>query len=430
VSFEKVMKFGGAALADGPAVERVCAIVRDFGGERPIVVVSAHQGVTALLDAVAQAAARGEPDGERVRIRHRSLLRQLGLQADLLDRYFAELASLLGESARRRELPLGDRDLVLSYGERMSARIVAHALKRAGVQATPVDAFDLGLTTDSNHGAARPLPESRGPIRAALLQVPGVPVVTGFLAQDRHGNLTTLGRNGSDLTAALVAEAVGARELELWKTVGGMMTADPAIVSDACVVERISFADAAALAAHGAEILHPDALAPVQRGGVAVRLRDVRDPEGAGTVVEWQPGPRAGPGGSTGPVGIAARRRLVCVPLADPAALDPVLCTFVDGRARAYFVPGPSVDAWLARLEPRALLEKDLALAAVVGASSDPAGPSRALDALARADIPVVEAVVGVERSSQLFVLHAADLERAVRELHAVFFARQGARIP
>ena len=95
------------------------------------------------------------------RIRHRSLLRQLGLDAELLDRYYAELASILGGIARRARLLPGERDLVLSYGERMSARIVAHALKRRSLSATPVDAFDLGLTTDSNHGAARPLPSSR-----------------------------------------------------------------------------------------------------------------------------------------------------------------------------------------------------------------------------------------------------------------------------
>jgi len=407
--------------------------VRDLGGERPIVVVSAHQGVTALLDSVAQAAARGEPDGERVRIRHRSLLRQLGLDADLLDRYFAELAALLGETARRRELLLGDRDLVLSYGERMSARIVAHALKRAGVRATPVDAFDLGLTTDSNHGAARPLLESRGPIRTALLQVPGVPVVTGFLAQDRHGNLTTLGRNGSDLTAALVAEAVGARELELWKAVGG-------IVPGARLVERLSFEDAAALATHGAEILHPHALAPALRGGLTVRIRDVREPRAEGTVLD----PRSSEGSNTrGPVGIAARRRLLCIHLADLAelagaiarsGLEPVLCTIADAGARVFLVPGPAVDGWLAEFANsgrRAVLQRDLAFAAVVGgASSEPSVPSRALDALSRAGIQVVEAVVGTERASQVFVVHGADLEGAVRELHATFFAREGAHIP
>jgi aspartate kinase len=384
VAFEKVMKFGGAALADGPAVERVCGLVRDFGGDRPIVVVSAHQGVTAMLDAHARAATQGAIDSDRFRIRHRGLLRQLALDAELLNRYFAELVSLLGEIARRQRLLPGERDLVLSYGERMSARIVAHALKKIGVPATPADAFDLGLTTDSNHGAARPLPESRVAVRAALLEIPGVPVVTGFLAKDLHGNLTTLGRNGSDLTAALVAEAVGATQLELWKAVPGMMTADPALVPDARVIERLSFEDAAALAAQGAEILHPEALAPALRAGVAVRFLDVRAPRSAGTVLD------AG-SATAAPVGIAVRRRF----------------------------------------QRAGVTGEELALVALVGAShADLAVPARALAALSRAGVQLVETLVGEDRASHRVVLHERDLERAVRAIHAEFFAAESARVP
>jgi aspartate kinase len=413
LAFEKVMKFGGAALADGPAVERVCAIVREHGGDRPVVVVSAHQGVTSLLDATAREAAEGRVDGDRVRIRHRSLLRQLGLDAELLNRYFAEIASLLGELARRRRLLPEERDLILSYGERMSARVVAHALNRGGVAATPVDAFDLGLTTDSNHGAARPLPESRLALRAALLEVPGVPVVTGFLAKDRHGNLTTLGRNGSDLTAALVAEAVGAEGLELWKAVGGMMTADPAIVPGARVLERLSFEDAAALAQHGAEVLHPEAIAPAARAGIAVRFLDVRNPRGKGTLLE--PGPAA-----PGPVGISSRRRLARVELPAPAhpRLEAVACLSDGDRVRAYY---PGVSA----------AEAGFALAAVVGrAPGDPELARRILEILAKVGVRVLDAALGAERSTQLLVVAEEDLERAVCALHEALFAPAQARVP
>ena len=367
------MKFGGAALMDGPAVERACGIVRDLGGERPVIVVSAHQGVTSLLDAVAKAAATGEVDRDRVRIRHRSLLRELGLDSELLDRYFAELASILRGIAGRRSLPPEERDLVLSYGERMSARIVAHALKSMGVAATPVDAYDLGLLSDSNHGAARPLLESRERVRAALAEVPGIPVVTGFLAKDRHGNLTTLGRNGSDLSAALVAEAIGARVLELWKSVEGMMTADPALVPEARVVERMSFEDAVALASQGAEVLHPETLEPALRAGFAVRILDVRRPRGPGTALEARsPEP--------GPVAIAVRR---------------------DVRG-------------------------DRASVAVVGRGDFGA---RALEALSENGLPPIEIELGADRPSQLFVVRAADLERAARIVHAACFDAAGARL-
>ena len=435
MTFRKVMKFGGAALADGPAVERVCRIVREKGGERPIVVVSAHQGVTGMLDSVAREAAAGAVDGDRVRIRHKGLLRQLGLDAELLNRYFAELASLLESVRARGRLLPGERDLVLSFGERMSARVVAHALKRAGLRATPVDAFDLGLTTDSNHGAARPLPGSCAAVRDALREVPGIPVVTGFLAQDRLGNLTTLGRNGSDLTASLVAEAVGAAELELWKAVGGMMTADPALVGDARIVERLSFEEAGELAAHGAEVLHPEALAPAERAGMTVRFLDVSDPEGAGTTLVREPL-------GAGPVAIAARRRLVRLVLAADGttssagrlaevaalltrhAVEPAACRASGGKVDLLLAPGPATDALLAEIGRSGLVEKDLALAAVVGRPC-----SGALGALARIGVPAREASVGDARTSQVFLVHADDLERAVRGLHAALLSPRAAPV-
>jgi aspartokinase len=146
-----------------------------------------------------------------------------------------------------------------------------------------------------------------------------------------------------------------------------------------------------------------------------------------------------------GPAGIAARRRLLCAEFRgeDPGscadalrelarhAIEPVLCTTREHSARAYLVPGPPVDALLADLVRRASVEKDLACAALVGgASLDPGIPARALEALDRAGVPVVEAVVGAERAGQIFVLHEADLERAVRELHSAFFTREDARVP
>ena len=148
MSFERVMKFGGAGLADGPAVQRACRIVAERGGERPIVVVSAHQGVTDLLDTVTRSALEGHLEADRVRIRHRTLLKQLGLDPDLLDRYFTELFGLLAEVRVRKRMLEGQHDHLLSFGERMSARIVAHTLKGMGLRATPVDAWDLGITTD------------------------------------------------------------------------------------------------------------------------------------------------------------------------------------------------------------------------------------------------------------------------------------------
>ena len=281
----RVMKFGGAALRDGAGVRRAVEIVDKHGGENPVVVVSALEGVTDLLVQAARAAARGEVDVEMVRVRHRTVLRQLDADPERLDRYTRELTLLLDSISARRDLRAVELDHVLSFGERASARIVAGCFEAEGIPATPVDSYDLGLTTDSNHGNARPLPGEHAAVKRSVETIPGIPVVTGFLAKDRAGNLTTLGRNGSDLSAALLAEAIEAGSVEFWKGVPGVLTADPLVVPDARPIERLGFADAEELGQLGARVLHPDAIAPAARAGIEVRVRFAEDPTHPGTTL-------------------------------------------------------------------------------------------------------------------------------------------------
>jgi len=298
------MKFGGAGLADGPAVRRACELVAAEAAAEPVVVVSAHEGVTRALEKCAQRAASGRVELEEVRLRHKGLLRQLRLDSELLDRLLGELGQVLRGVAQRGHIQPGELDFVLSMGERLSARVVAASLRATGVAATPVDAFDLGLTTDSCHGHARPLPGVEASLRRSLEEVPGTPVVTGFLAADGGGNLTTLGRNGSDLTAALVAQALGATRLVFWKTVPGLLEADPELVPEARIVDELSMAEAEALAFHGASVLHPATLEPLHAGQTELQLRDVGCPELPGTRIE-----RRAPGKA--PLAIAGHRELV-----------------------------------------------------------------------------------------------------------------------
>lgn len=280
----RVMKFGGAALRDGESVRRAVRIVRTEGGVRPLVVVSAHQGVTDLLARAADEAARGRGAGDAVRVRHRTLLRQLELPGDLLDRHLWELQAILGELARTPRADRASRDYVLSFGERMSARVVAAVLRQEGVPAAPLDAYDLGLTAERGPSAA-PVTTPPEEVRGALATVSGVPVVTGFLARDRSGNVTTLGRDGSDLSAAWLGEAVDAEEVQLWKTVDGVYTADPRLVPAARRLEELGWEEAAEMTAQGASILHPGTAAVARRARLAVRIRDVRDPAAPGTRV-------------------------------------------------------------------------------------------------------------------------------------------------
>lgn len=428
----KVLKFGGAALADGPSVQRVCSIVAAHDGPAPVVVVSAHAGVTDLLEDLSRAAALGAPDASPFRLRHRGLLSQLGLPSDLLDRQVRELSALLRAITVRGEVRPSDLDLAWSFGERASARIVAAAMRSLGVGATPVDAWDLGLLTDSRHGRARPLPGVGSAVRAALQQIPGVAVVTGFLAKDVQGNLTTLGRNGSDLTASCVAEAIAAPEIQFWKTVPGILTADPDLVPEATCLDQLSYTEAAELAFQGARVLHPASVAPAVRAQVAVTVRSVLDPTGPGTRLVARTRRQ-------GPVAIACRPRVHHVQLDVPTpsargqrvtallevlatqGLSPTLLTS-DGASVGAIVPE------VGGVEPRwqefegLSHQANLGTVAVVGRvpGSGAELGARALEALRAASLDVLHAEIGQRRTSQVFVTPSPHVPAAVRVLHGL----------
>jgi len=369
----QVAKFGGAALADGPAIARACRILAGFGAEPRIAVVSAIAGVTDLLETLAS--------GERldeglalVRLRHRGVLAQLALDSELCDRLLAELAILLGSLRARGRGGALERDHLLSFGERMSARIVAAALRASGTAAAPVDAFDLGLRSEHAHGAA---PASAlGAIRAALepfLRAGAVPVVTGFLAADAAGRLTTLGRNGSDLSAALIGAAVRAREVQFWKAVGGILSADPRLVPAARPLRRMSYAQAREFGLHGAKVLHPRALAPLESACIPARVLCVAAPQDPGT---WIGAEAAG----EGPLGIA------CPPPCAGGEDEPARLALVGGAPQA----------------------------------------AEALECLLSAGIEAARVEVEPGPSSAVLAVPAAELARAARTLHAHFFEAPG----
>jgi len=428
-----VMKFGGAALADGAGVQRVGAIIASRGGERPVVVVSAALGVTELLHSVAAAAAEGRQELDRVRIRHRSLLSQCGLEPELLNRLLAELAAVLEGIRARRAISARERDFVISFGERMSARVVAAALRANGHAATPVDAFDLGLLSDSNHGCARPLSGRGASIRRALREVPGIPVVTGFVAKDEAGFLTTLGRNGSDLSASLLAEAAQAREVQFWKAVGGVMSADPKLVPAARSIEHLSYAQAAEYAFRGANVLHPGALEPLERANIPARVLCVLEPRSAGTLIERKVSPR-----HAGAVGVTLRRgvALVHVELGageDRAHRTDSLCAalaraqvellWLVGAARGVELAlswSDEAARFFAQLGAPVRTECDLALAALVAPTgAELAAARRALD---EAEVAVRAHGAASGQGSALFAIAQPHAAETLRRLHAAVF--------
>lgn len=277
-----VMKFGGTSLGSAARIRKVLEIVRGHLAHRPVLVVSAHAGVTDALIELADRAASGDPDTSAIEERHEEILAELGLANDLLDPLLRELADLARGMALVGEASPRARDYLLSFGERCSARVVAAFFTAQGLPARALDAFDIGLRTDSSFGRAKPLPDD-GRIARALAAIAEIPVVTGFIAKDERGNVTTLGRNGSDLSASLLGHALNAEEIQIWTDVDGVMTADPQLVPAARPIRRMSFDEASELAYYGGRVLHPATLVPAMQKGIPVRVLDTSRPDSPGT---------------------------------------------------------------------------------------------------------------------------------------------------
>jgi aspartate kinase len=287
-----VQKFGGTSVGGPAQIRRLGEIVARSLSRHPVVVVSAVAGVTTKLFQMAESArASGEwrREFEGLAEIHRGILRELELAPALVDPLLGELEELLRGIALVRELTPRTLDRVASFGERMSARIVAAHVAHTGVSATAIDAWDAGLVTDERFGGARPVPDSEASIRSALAGRRDVPVITGYIGRTRSGEVTTLGRGGSDFSAAIFGAALGAEEIEIWTDVDGVMTADPRIVKEARHVRELSFAEAAELAFFGAKVLHPATMVPAVQKGVPIRVRNSFAPEQPGTTVVAKP---------------------------------------------------------------------------------------------------------------------------------------------
>jgi len=283
-----VMKFGGTSVGGSKEIRRVADIVRSRLDRRPAVVVSAVAGITNRLFRLGDLALAREPwqpEFEAIAAKHRTILGELALPPGLLDREIAELHDLARGVELIRELTGRTRDYLASFGERMSVRIVAAHFTSAGLPSRHLDAFDAGLVTDGSFGCARPLPEADERIHAALAGAPETPVITGYIGKAKSGEITTLGRGGSDYSASIFGAALNAEEIQIWTDVDGVMTADPRIVPEARFVPVLSFAEAAELAFYGAKVIHPATMIPAVRKGIPIRVMNSYRPEFEGTLV-------------------------------------------------------------------------------------------------------------------------------------------------
>ena len=299
------MKFGGASLGTATSLSRVLSIITAEyeRWDRLLIVASALDGVTDMLLEAAQLARVGNRRGYRriaanLRTRHMALIDQLPLGASDRSEVKADIDRLLYDmldqcqtiaDAQGDELSPSASDAVVAAGERLSARIIAALLRKNDIRGIAVDGADL-LITDVAHGNANPiLPLTQvqvDDILAPMLERGMVPVVTGFIGATASGATTTLGRGGTDYTASILSTMIKAQELWVWTDVDGMMSADPRVVQHARTIPALDYIEAAELAYFGARILHARMIEPIAKASLPLRIKNVSNPQGTGSLVE------------------------------------------------------------------------------------------------------------------------------------------------
>ncbi len=447
-----VMKFGGTSVGSPERIRGLAERVRERLPRKPVVVVSAFSGVTDQLIRGARMAVAREPGHEEILkdllARHEAAVRDLVPAGDARSRLLEHVEALLGQLRTLYtgilylgELSPRSLDAISGMGERLSAPIVAEAMVALGVPSRAVDAREVMITDDA-FGRALPQMDATaaqvGELVRPLAESGTVPVLEGFVGSTRGGIETTLGRGGSDWSAAVFGATLPAEEIQIWTDVDGMMTVDPRVVPSARVIPEVAFEEAAELAYFGAKVLHPATIKPAVERGIPVRVLNSMNPTAPGTLIAS----RVADHDKGEPRAIAFKKGITVVLISQPRMLMAygflarVFEVFDRHRTPVDLVATSEVSVSLtvddpARLAPiqadlgglgevRALPE--MAIVSVVGRGfvhqSGLAG--RIFQALR--DVNIVMISFGASDVNLSFVVAQSDAERAVRTLHAGFF--------
>ncbi len=451
-----VMKFGGTSVENADAIRRTATIVagRRSLEVQPIVIVSAMAKVTDQLVLAAATAARGEREPalaitERLLTRHRTAARELALAPTLTDHWltqeFAALDEVLRGLAAVGELTPRIHDMIVSYGERLSSRLIAEHFALSDATTPALDAIHIDarqcIITDNAHMRAVPddvrIEEQLRKYVLPHADAGRTVVMGGFIGSTEAGATTTLGRGGSDFTAALVGGAVHAEAIEIWTDVNGIMTTDPRVVPLALRVRSISFEEAAELAYFGAKVLHPATILPAVKRNIPVLVLNSRNPGNEGTRIQALAPPCRNPVKS-----IAAKKRLTIVDvvasrmLMTHGYLKAIFDIFDKHRCAVDMVSTSEVSVSLTVDSNEALpaIAADLskladvkyegrkALVCLVG--EDIRGHSgvaaRLFSAIKHINVRMISQ--GASEINMSFMIDEDDVEEAVRSLHAEFF--------
>ncbi len=458
-----VMKFGGTSVGNADAHAQAAEIVETQvqHWDRVTVVVSAMRGVTDALIRGARTAAAG--DGQtykavvaELRIRHYraldALLKDAEARAALLatvDDYLDEFSTFCHSVYVLGEVTPRAMDAVSSFGERINARILAALLRQRGVQSEAVDATEV-IVTDATFQNAAPLMDAtrdRAQARLGpLLDESIVPIVTGFIGATADGVTTTLGRGGSDYSAAILADALDADEVWIWTDVDGVMSADPRIVPEARVIPELSSGEVGELAYFGAKVLHPQTIRPVIERDIPLWVKNTFNPAFAGTCIV--PESESAPGtvkavtaiqglsmvtvegrGMIGVPGIAAR---TFAAVASQGASVLMISQASSEQSICFVIPTPTVPAVVEALEEQFALElarrdidriwsmDDVVIVTAVGVGmrGTPGVGARIFNALGAAEINVIAIAQGSSECSLSTVIDAERAHEAVRCIH------------
>lgn len=457
-----IMKFGGTSVGNVEAIAQAADIVLDHAPRRKrlAVVVSAMNGVTDALIRSGQAAVAGDDATYQaiianLRTRHHQVVEALAPENErsellatidgLLDGLSALCRSIhvLGEATPRA------MDAITSLGERFNARIVAAVLRGRGVRSEAVDATELIVTDDNYQNAAPLMDKTRERVTARLvplMEAGVVPVVTGFIGATVQGVTTTIGRGGSDYTAAILGDCLDADEVWTWTDVDGVMTADPRIVPDARVIPTLSYSEVSELAYFGAKVLHPKTVLPVIQRNIPLWVKNTFNPTYPGTCIVRDPEETGGKikavtaikglsmvtvegRGMIGVPGIAARtfsavaRQGASVLMISQASSEQSICFVIPTDVTPPVVR--ALEEEMARELARRDIDRiwswdDVVIVTAVGAGlrNTPGIAARIFGALGKARINIIAIAQGSSECSLSMVVAAQDAASAVQQIH------------
>lgn len=455
-----VHKFGGSSVADAACFRRVADIVEARAGARTAVVLSACRGVTDLLHALVEAAEQQADVAApmaALKARHTEIAEALlshedaGRYAASLDHDLRDVANVLHTVRLTRAAPRNVRDLVVGYGEIWSSKLFASLLQARGNAAGQMAWLDARQAVIVEWGAMGPSVDWERSRDALAQAAPseGLLVITGFIASDKSGAQTTLGRNGSDFSASIFGALLNAAEICIWTDVDGVLSADPRRVPSARVIDALSYNEAMELAYFGARVIHPQTMGPAIANGIPIRILNTFAPEKPGTVICAAPQTDLPVKGVTsiervamidlegaGMIGVpgtahrlfgALREADISVTLISQGSSEHSICCAVpeDQIERAAAVVRDAFDRELRSGQIQSVdIDRDLAILAIVGdgMAGAPGIAARLFSALARAGVNVRAIAQGASERNISVVVDGAETTRALRAAHAGFY--------